>query len=86
VSVERLRVRDLAGRELALPSWDRAVAEDWLGKWAMNLMLIDVSTRKSRRAVRLPEGDVPALTGIGLRLTSNHKSQSHLRNGRDRIC
>jgi hypothetical protein len=27
-----------------LPSWDRAVAEDWLGKWAMNLMLINVST------------------------------------------
>jgi putative transposase len=36
------------------------VAEDWLGKWAMNLMLINVSTRKFRRAVRLPEGDVPA--------------------------
>jgi hypothetical protein len=35
---------------------DRAVAEDWLGKWAMNLMLINVSTRKFRRAVRLPEG------------------------------
>jgi hypothetical protein len=32
-------VRDLAGQELSLPSWDRAVAEDWLGKWAMNLML-----------------------------------------------
>jgi hypothetical protein len=37
-------VRDLAGQELSLPSWDRAVAEDWLGKWAMNLMLINVST------------------------------------------
>ena len=60
VAVERPRVRDLGGRELALPSWDRAVAEDWLGKWAMNLMLINVSTRKFRRAVRLPEGDVPA--------------------------
>jgi hypothetical protein len=30
---------------------------------AMNLMLINVSTRKFRRAVRLPEGDVPAPTG-----------------------
>jgi hypothetical protein len=29
----------------------------------MNLMLINVSTRKFRRAVRLPEGDVPAPTG-----------------------
>src|ERR1700687_1208757 len=63
VAVERPRVRDLAGRELALPSWDGAVAEDWLGKWAMNLMLINVSTRKFRRAVRLPEGDVPAPAG-----------------------
>ena len=46
VTVERPRVRDLSGLELSLPSWDRAVAEDWLGKWAMNLMLINVSTRK----------------------------------------
>jgi hypothetical protein len=46
VTVERPRVRDLAGQELSLPSWDRAVTEDWLGKWAMNLMLINVSTRK----------------------------------------
>jgi putative transposase len=66
VSVERPRVRDLAGQELALPSWEHAVAEDWLGKWAMNLMLINVSTRKFRRAVRLPEGDVPAPAGAGV--------------------
>jgi putative transposase len=66
VAIERPRVRDLAGQELALPSWDRAVEEDWLGKWAMNLMLINVSTRKFRRAVRLPEGDVPALAGAGV--------------------
>ena len=74
VAVERPRVRDLGGRELALPSWDRAVAEDWLGKWAMNLMLINVSTRKFRRAVRLPEGDVPAPAGAGISksATSRH--------------
>ena len=66
VAVERPRVRDLGGQELALPSWGRAVAEDWLGKWAMNLMLINVSTRKFRRAVRLPEGDVPAAAGAGV--------------------
>src|SRR6202521_3812044 len=66
VAIERPRVRDLAGQELALPSWDGAVAEDWLGKWAMNLMLINVSTRKFRRAVRLPEGDVPAPAGAGV--------------------
>ena len=46
VDVERPRVRDLAGKALALPSWQQAVEEDWLGKWAMNLMLINVSTRK----------------------------------------
>jgi len=66
VEVERPRVRDLAGKELALPSWERAVEEDWLGQWAMNLMLINVSTRKFRRAVRLPEGDVPAPSGSGV--------------------
>jgi transposase len=66
VTVERPRVRDLSGQELSLPSWDRAVAEDWLGKWAMNLMLINVSTRKFRRAVRLPEGDVPAPAAAGV--------------------
>src|SRR6266487_3993968 len=31
----------------------------------MNLMLINVSTRKLRRAVRLPDGDLPAITGDG---------------------
>ena len=30
VTIERPRVRDLSGQELSLPSWDRAVAEDWL--------------------------------------------------------
>jgi putative transposase len=32
---------------------------------AMNLMLINVSTRELRRAVRLPDGDLPAATGDG---------------------
>jgi putative transposase len=66
IDVERPRVRDFAGRELVLPSWERAMGEDWLGKWAMNLMLLNVSTRKFRRAVRLPEGDVPAPAGSGV--------------------
>ena len=48
-----------------LPTWRAALAEDWLGRWAMNLMLINVSTRKFRRSVRLPEGDVPAAAGDG---------------------
>jgi putative transposase len=66
VDVERPRVRDFAGRELALPSWEHALGEDWLGKWAINLMLLNVSTRKFRRAVRHPEGDVPAPAGSGV--------------------
>jgi putative transposase len=66
VEVRRPRVRGLEGDELALPSWQQAVAEDWLGRWAMNLMLINVSTRRFGRAVRLPEGDVPAPAGAGV--------------------
>src|SRR5271167_4007532 len=54
------------GGKIALPSWEAALAEDWLGKWALNLMLINVSTRKFGRAMRLPEGDVPAAKGAGL--------------------
>jgi transposase-like protein len=65
IGVDRPRVRGRAGGELALPSWEAAQAEDWLGRWAMNLMLINVSTRKFGRAVRLPDGDVPAGTGDG---------------------
>jgi len=66
VGVERPRVRGVDGRGVALPSWDRATSEDWLGRWAMNLMLINVSTRRFGRAVRLPEGDVPAGHGSGV--------------------
>ena len=47
-------------------SWEAAVAEDWLGKWAKNQMLINVSTRKFARSVRLPEGDIPAPMGSGM--------------------
>src|ERR1700681_3599555 len=66
VEVERPRLRGFNGKERALPSWETAVAEDWLGKWAMNQMLINVSTRKFKRSVRLPEGDVPSPAGSGL--------------------
>jgi hypothetical protein len=63
VPVSRPRVRARAGGEVPLPSWAAAQADDWLGQWAMNLMLINVSTRKFGRAVRLPQGDVPAFDG-----------------------
>src|ERR671923_31369 len=65
VAVHRPRVRSLDGHEVALPTWTAAQAEDWLGRWAMNLMLINVSTRKLRRAVRLPDGDLPVIAGDG---------------------
>ena len=65
VAVHRPRVRGLDGHELPLPTWTAAQAEDWLGRWAMNLMLINVSTRKLRRAVRLPNGDLPVVAGDG---------------------
>ena len=58
-------MRNYDGHEVALPTWAAAQAEDWLGRWAMNLMLINVSTRKLRRAVRLPEGDLPVIAGDG---------------------
>jgi transposase-like protein len=66
VEVERPRVRARVGGEIALPSWETAQSEDLLGQWALNLMLINVSTRKFGRAVRLPAGDVPAPKGTGV--------------------
>ena len=66
VDIERPRVRARDGAELVLPSWEAAQAEDWLGRWAMNLMLINVSTRRFGRAVRLPEGDIPVAHGAGV--------------------
>ena len=65
VAVPRPRLRQ-GGQEVTLPSWERAVGEDWLGRWAMNLMLVGVTTRRFGRAVRLPEGDVPAGPGSGV--------------------
>ncbi len=66
VEVERPRVRGMDGREVPVPSWQEAIGQDWLGRWAMNLMLINVSTRRFGRAVRLPEGDVPSNPGSGV--------------------
>ena len=62
----RPRVRARNGGEFALPSWETAESEDLLGRWALNLMLINVSTRRFGRAVRLPEGDIPAPKGAGV--------------------
>jgi putative transposase len=66
VEIARPRLRGFDGKEQALPSWETAQSEDWLGKWAINQMLINVSTRKFQRSMRLPEGDAPAPNGSGL--------------------
>jgi hypothetical protein len=65
VEIERPRLRRFDGKEYVLPSWEAAVSENWLGKWAMNQMLINVSTRKFARSVRLPEEDIPGLSTSG---------------------
>ena len=65
VVVRRPRVRSCDGHEVQLPTWTAAQGEDWLGRWAMNLMLINVSTRKLKRAVRLPDSDLPTVLGDG---------------------
>jgi transposase-like protein len=66
IEMDRPRVRSRNGGELPLPSWEAANGEDWLGKWALSQMLINVSTRKFARSVRLPEGDIPAPKGAGV--------------------
>jgi len=65
IEVARPRVPDRSGAEVALPGWETALAEDWLGQWAMDAILNDVSSRKFGRAVRLPGGGVPAAKGDG---------------------
>src|SRR4051812_32482698 len=66
IDIERPRVRTPDGqRELELPSLAAGQREDWLGRWAMNQMLINVSTRRFRRSVHLPDGDVASATGDG---------------------
>src|SRR3974390_2173882 len=65
VAVHRPRVRSYDGQEVELPTWTAAQAEDWLCRRAMKPMLINVSTRKRQRAVRLPDGDLPVVAGDG---------------------
>ena len=67
VSVERPRVRGLAGQELSLPSWEHAVAEDWLGKWAMNLMLIKCRRGNSAERCGFPRAMFRRQRGLACR-------------------
>ena len=50
VGVARPRVRDRAGKEVSLESWQVLRDGDLLLEWALNLMVLNVSTRKYRRA------------------------------------
>ncbi len=54
VKVVRPRVRGLADKEMRLPSWELLSDPAVLQAWAVNLMVLSVSTRKYGRAVRLP--------------------------------
>lgn len=67
VEVGRPRVRSkTTGKEMALPSWDEVSKGGYLDQWAMNLMVMNMATRKFGRAVRLPEAGVSAKAGSGL--------------------
>ena len=65
VKVARPRVRDRAGKEVSLESWQALRDGSLLLEWALNLMVLNVSTRKYHRAVRLPEGDLAKARGDG---------------------
>ena len=65
VKVARPRVRDRAGKEVSLESWQVLRDGNLLLEWALNLMVLNVSTRKYHRAVRLPEGDLAKARGDG---------------------
>ncbi len=55
----------MRGRGAGLPSWEVFRDGDLLLEWALNLMVLNVSTRKYRRAMRLPEDDLPGVGGDG---------------------
>ena len=65
VKVQRPRVRDHAGKEVGLESWQVLRDGNLLLEWALNLMVLNVPTRKYHRAVRLPEGDLAKARGDG---------------------
>ena len=53
VEIERPRLRSFEGKEQALPSWEAAVAEDWLGKWATDAdQRLDAQVRPFGSAAR----------------------------------
>lgn len=73
IDVERPRVRGVDGRQVTIPSWETAAQEDSLGRWAMNLMLINVSARRFGTA----------LSGCP-KVTCRHRPDRGFRSGRPR--
>ncbi|WP_049757689.1 IS256-like element ISMama1 family transposase [Magnetococcus marinus] len=65
VQIKRPRVRDKSGKEKPLDSYLEARDHALLSRWAMNQMLLGVTTRRFGRSVRLPEGDIPRQDGDG---------------------
>lgn len=67
VDVRRPRVRSQATREeMALPTLEAVRSHDLLSQCTLNLMRLNVATRKSSRAVRRPGTGLPAANGSGL--------------------
>ena len=67
INMKRPRVRNKATQqEMVLPSWEEVREQNLLGQWAMNLMLLNVATRKFGRAVRPPQAGLPDKCGSGL--------------------
>ena len=51
---------------MPLPGREEVSAGGYPGQWAKNPVVMNVATRKFRRAVRLPEAGVAAEAGSGL--------------------
>ena len=69
VKVTRPRVRDRAGKEVSLESWQVLRDGDLLLEWALNLMVLNVSTRKlCLRKTSSAAETVAFRTGTGYRV------------------
>lgn len=69
--IHRARVRGYDGRVIEKPIWTATRIEAWFGCWALNLMLIRVSTRFLRHGARLTEGDLLVVAGKGTSCVAN---------------
>ena len=77
VKLDRPRVREPGGGELSLPSFELMSDPELPHAWAMNLMVMNVSTRKYGRAVRLPSaaGDGSSKSAVSRRFVALTRSK-----------